>query len=103
MQKPVLLVVDHDEANLEVVGHELATRYGAHYSVRLRSSSDRALRALRHCADSGDDVALVLADQRMPGLSGAELLAAVHEIHPHARRALLIRWGEERESTEALD
>jgi thioredoxin reductase (NADPH) len=102
MKKPVLLVADNDQTNLETVGHELATRYGAHYSVRLESSSDRALHALRQSADAGDDVALVLAEQRLPGLSGAEFLAAAHQVHPHARRALLIQWGEERQSSDAL-
>lgn len=49
---------------------------------------------MRGWTDSGQEVALILADQWLPGLSGVELLAAVGQIAGAARRALLIRWGD---------
>ena len=38
-------------------------------------------------------VAIVLAARGTHGIKGEELLARVHELHPHAKRALLIPWG----------
>jgi thioredoxin reductase (NADPH) len=39
-------------------------------------------------------VALVLADQEMAELPGAELLARVRRLHPPAKRGLLVHWGD---------
>jgi thioredoxin reductase (NADPH) len=39
-------------------------------------------------------VPLVLADQRMPGMGGTQLLARVRQLFPTARRGLLISWGD---------
>ena len=43
---------------------------------------------------AGDRVAVVLADQWMPGLTGPELLGRVPDLHPQAKRALLVGWGD---------
>src|SRR6516162_9684345 len=79
MTKPVLVVVDDEDASLQALARELESRYGAHYRVVSGSSAD---------------VALVLADQQMPGMSGTELLARVRQFFPTARRGLLITWSD---------
>jgi thioredoxin reductase (NADPH) len=53
-----------------------------------------ALARLAELKAAGADVPLVLAEQRLPGISGTELLARVRDIFPTARRGLLITWGE---------
>jgi thioredoxin reductase (NADPH) len=94
MAKPVLVVVDDEDASLQALTRELESRYGAHYQVVSGSSAEVALARLAELKAAGADVPLVLADQRLPGMSGTELLARVRDIFPTARRGLLITWGD---------
>jgi hypothetical protein len=64
MAKPVLVVVDDEDARLRALRLEMESRYGAHYQVVSSSSAD---------------VPLVLADQHMSGISGTQLLARVRQ------------------------
>jgi thioredoxin reductase (NADPH) len=92
MAKPVLVVVDDEDTSLQALTRELESRYGAHYVVMSGSSAEVALARLAELKAAGADVPLVLADQRLPGMSGTELLARVRDIFPTARRGLLITW-----------
>ena len=90
---PVLVAVDDEEQALSRIGDELGRRYSGDYRIVCLSSPDDALSELEAMRARGDDVALVLADQWMPGSTGQELLARVRDLHPLAKRALLIAWG----------
>jgi thioredoxin reductase (NADPH) len=70
MAKPVLMVVDDEDASLQALTRELESRYGAHYKVVSGSSAEVALARLAELKAAGADVPLVLADQRMPGMAG---------------------------------
>jgi thioredoxin reductase (NADPH) len=94
MNPPVLLAVDDDADTLSSVEQELHERYGNHYRVVCLRSPDEARARLEEFAGSGQDVAVVLAAQELPGSTGSELLGDVRRFYPHARRALLIRWGD---------
>ena len=94
MAKPVLVVVDDEDTSLQALARELESRYGAHYQVVSGSSAEVALARLAELKAAGADVPLVLADQRLPGMSGTELLARVRQFFPTARRGLLIAWGD---------
>jgi len=91
---PTILVVDDDVASLAVLSDELRARYGRDYRILSDSSSTEALKHLGALAEAGEEVALILADQWMPHMSGVELLAAAHRITRTARRGLLIQWGD---------
>src|SRR5918998_2604105 len=92
--KPVLLVVDDEAEALRKIEHELRERYGSDYRVVGESSAEASLRKLRELEEAGEVVALVLADQWMPGMSGTDLLTRVREVYPTAKRALLVEWGD---------
>jgi thioredoxin reductase (NADPH) len=94
MARPVIVVVDDEPEMLQVLTDELGSRYGGHYRVVSASSAESALARLAELRAGRADVALVLADQWLPGLTGAELLARCREVHPMARRGLLIAWGD---------
>ena len=94
MAKPVLVVVDDEDASLQALTLELESRYGAHYRVVSGSSAEAALARLAELKAARADVPLVLADQRMPGMGGTQLLARVRDIFPTARRGLLVTWGD---------
>jgi thioredoxin reductase (NADPH) len=93
MPGPVLLAVDDDRDALHVVSTELRHRYSRDYEVVCEASPDAALTKLEALAEEGAEVALVLAAQWLPGTTGTELLGRVHQLHPHAKRGLLIDWG----------
>jgi len=88
-----LIAVDDDRRALDDVEKQLARRYGQDYLVESRSDPDEALRRLQALADRGEDVALVLAASSLSTTSGRHLLEHVRQLHPHARRALLVPPG----------
>ena len=90
--KPVLLIVERDPKALERMEPQLR-RYAGDYRLVFEDSSGRALSALERMRETGEDVALVLAAQWMPEITGAELLARLRDIHPNSKRGLLVDWG----------
>lgn len=95
MAKPVLVVVDDEDASLRMLARELHQRYGASYEIVASSSAEEGLRRLADLRAEGAQVPLILADQWMPGMTGTQLLARARELHPAARRGLLASWGDQ--------
>ena len=94
MSDPVILAVDADPAGLAGVERELLDRYSRHYDVVCTASAAEARDRLTQFRESGNDVAVVLAGKEVDDPSCSELLAEVRRLHPHAKRALLVGWGE---------
>jgi thioredoxin reductase (NADPH) len=92
--RPVILAVDHESDALSRIEDELHRRFGGDYRIVCADSSEDALATLEALRAAGAEVAIVLADQWMPGTSGTDLLARVGNLHPDAKRGLLIRWGD---------
>jgi thioredoxin reductase (NADPH) len=88
-----VLAVDDDPYARDRLGEELQRRYGTDYLVVACATSEGALEWLADAKVKGIPVALVLADQWMPGLTGAELLARVAREYPTTKRGLLIDFG----------
>jgi thioredoxin reductase (NADPH) len=95
MAKPVLVVVDDEDASRQALARELGSRYGAHYRILPVPSPETALARLTALRARGVAVPLVLADHWMPGMTGTEFLARVKDIVPTARRGLLTSWGDQ--------
>jgi thioredoxin reductase (NADPH) len=100
---PLILAVDEDAEALERITGELQ-RYARDYRVVCGPSTDVALAQLESLRERDAAVAIVLAARGTHGIKGEELLARVHELHPHAKRALLIPWGgwADEETAEAI-
>ncbi len=92
--KPVLLTVDDDLPVLRAVERDLRDRYGTDYRVIAASSGTEALEAVRQLTLRGSTVALFLVDQRMPQMTGIELLGATLELQPDAKRVLLTAYAD---------
>jgi thioredoxin reductase (NADPH) len=92
--KPALLVVEDNPDDPEKIARELRKRYGEDYRIVREGSTDAGMRRLRECEAAGDDVALVLADQWMPQMTGSEFLARARHVYPGAKRALLVSQGD---------
>jgi thioredoxin reductase (NADPH) len=90
----VLLSVDDDPSVSRAVARDLRRRYGEHHRVLRASSGPEALEALRELKLRGEQVAVLLADYRMPEMSGIEFLEAAMDLFPRARRALLTAYAD---------
>jgi thioredoxin reductase (NADPH) len=90
MIRPVLVVVDKDAEPLAFVGNELYKRYGEDYDVVCDPSAESALSALQALKDEERSVALIFTDQWMPEMLGTEFLNQANELHPNAKRILLV-------------
>jgi thioredoxin reductase (NADPH) len=89
---PLILAVDEDSEALERITSELQ-RYARDYRVICGPSTEAALAQLEALHEHGEAVAIVLAARGTGALQGEDLLERVHDLHPHAKRALLIPWG----------
>jgi thioredoxin reductase (NADPH) len=94
MNKPVLLVVDDDPQVLAAVRRDLRARYRESYAIVGASSGEEALATVRELKARGDALALVISDQRMPGIQGTEVLAGSRDVYPLARRVLLTAYSD---------
>ena len=92
--RPALVVVDDDPEVLRAVARDLRRRYGDAYRVVRAETGAEAVDAVRQLTDRGEAVALVLSDQRMPGLDGVAVLKEVAEVAPRAKRALLTAYAD---------
>jgi thioredoxin reductase (NADPH) len=93
MPLPVLLAIDEDQGALEAVESQLARRYAPDYRVECLGDREEALRLVTELARAGEEVALVLAGKWLWDTTGGELLERVRELHPHAKRGLLVPSG----------
>jgi thioredoxin reductase (NADPH) len=94
MARPVLLTVDDDPAVSRAVARDLRRHYGEGYRVLRAGSGAEALEALRELKLRGDPVAVLLADHRMPEMTGVEFLERAMDLVPRARRALLTAYAD---------
>ncbi len=103
MSRPAILAVDDDGPVLAAVERDLRERYAEHYQVIAASSGDQALDLLRRLRLREDAVALLLVDQRMPGMSGTEFLAASRALYPEAKRVLLTAYADTDAAIRAIN
>ena len=94
MNKPALLVVDDDPQVLAAVRRDLRSHYREHYTILSAGSGEEALATVRELKARGDSLALILSDQRMPGMLGSEVLARARDVYPVARRVLLTAYAD---------
>ena len=73
LTKPVILVVDDDPQVLAAVRRDLRTRF-REYALVSANSGEQAVSTMHELKSRGDALALVISDQRMPGLQGTEVL-----------------------------
>jgi len=101
--RPVLLAVDDEPSVARAVERDLRRRYGRDYRVLRAESGEEGMSLLREAALRGSPVALLLVDQRMPGMSGVELLEHAIEIAPQARRVLLTAYADTQAAIDAIN
>lgn len=94
MRKPVILAVDDDAAVLGAIERDLRQQYRGDYRVMKAGTPAEGLETAKELAARNVPVALFLVDQRMPGMTGLELLSQVMPLHPDSRRVLLTAYAD---------
>lgn len=101
-ERPAIVVVDDEPAALASMLDALTRRFGTDYRVAPYLSAAAALDAVGAMKKEGAEIALVIADQWMPEMTGIEFLDRVRAIEPAPKRALLVAWGDQTASPTIL-
>lgn len=101
--RPVLLTVDDDPDVLHAVERDLRRQYASTYRVVRAGSGGSALDTLQELKRRAVPVALLLADQRMPGMSGVELLEEAKVLYPDVKSVLLTAYADTDAAIEAIN
>jgi thioredoxin reductase (NADPH) len=101
--RSVLVTVDDDPGVSRAVARDLRRRYGEHHRIVRAESGDTALEALRQMKLRGDQVAVLLADYRMPGMTGIEFLERAMDVYPYAKRILLTAYADTSAAIDAIN
>ena len=100
--RPAFLVVDDDRDVVAALEEALVRRFGADYRIIAESLPERGLSILERLRDRDEQVAVVIADEWMPRMTGLDFLLRAHQMHPAARRALLLDAFADRSAHEPL-
>jgi thioredoxin reductase (NADPH) len=97
MQQPIIFLIVHEESVLKALHRDINKRFGTDYTIYSEQDPLSALNRLQTMATEPEPVALLIADQRMPEMSGVDFLVKAHKLHPSSKRILLV----ERDYTRA--
>ena len=103
MAVPAILSVDDEPEVLRAVERDLRRKYGKDYRVLGTDSGSAAVDLLHQLKTRGESVALLLCDQRMPSMSGLEVLGQSMQIFPQAKRALLTAYADTNAAIAAIN
>jgi thioredoxin reductase (NADPH) len=101
--RAAIVTVDDDPSVSRAVARDLRRQFGADYRIVRAESGPAALDALREMKLRGDQVAVILADYRMPDMSGIEFLENAMDVFPDARRALLTAYADTSAAIDAIN
>ena len=100
---PILLTVDDDPEVSRSLARDLRQQYGEDYRIRRAESGPAALDALKELKLRDEKVGLLLADHRMPEMTGVEFLEQAREFYPKARRVLLTAYADTEAAIGAIN
>jgi thioredoxin reductase (NADPH) len=92
--RPSILAIDDEPEVLNAVVRDLRTKYGSEYRILSAGSGEEASETIRELSVRGDPLALVVADQRMPKVTGLDVLRIVVELTPNTRKVLLTAYAD---------
>jgi thioredoxin reductase (NADPH) len=102
-RRPTILAVDDEPSVLAAVARDLRRGFGEHYRILRAGSGPDALELLNEMRRRGENLAMIVADQRMPGMEGTELLLKARQIYPDAKRVLLTAYADTSAAIAAIN
>jgi thioredoxin reductase (NADPH) len=103
MNEPIIFCIDDDVQVLRAITRDLKTQYRNEYKILSTSSVSEALESLLQLKNQGDQVALFIADQRMPEMDGVTFLVKALELFPEANRVLLTAYSDTSAAIKAIN
>ena len=103
MKKPIILVVDDDAQVLRAIERDLRSRYRKDYRILSAASGEEALQTVEELKLRNEEVALLLSDQRMPGMLGVDFLQKARRHYPQAKRILLTAYSDTNAAIRAIN
>lgn len=102
-RRPAIVAVDDEPAVLAAIARDLRRGFGERFRVLRASSGEEALGVLRELRSRGEAVALLIADQRMPGMEGTRYLTEARKLVPDAKRVLLTAYADTQAAIAAIN
>ncbi len=102
-RRPVILAVDDEPAVLAAVARDLRRGFGERFRIMRAASGPEALDILGEIRTRGEQVALLVADQRMPGMAGTDYLTRARRLVPEAKRVLLTAYADTEAAISAIN
>jgi thioredoxin reductase (NADPH) len=103
LTKPAIIAVDDDRVVRSAVERDLRRQYGKDFRILSADSGAVAIEVLKELKLRGNPVALMLADQRMPQMTGVEFLAQAIQLFPDAKRLLLTAYADTEVAIRAIN
>ena len=103
MPKPTILTVDDDPGVLASISRDLRSRYGQDYRIVQATSGAKALDVLTELALRARPVALIATDQRMPEMTGIQMLTQGRQHAPDAKLLLLTAYADTDAAIQAIN
>jgi thioredoxin reductase (NADPH) len=102
-RRAAIVAVDDEPAVLAAVARDLRRGFGERYRILRATAGAEALELVRELRKRGDQVALLIADQRMPGMAGTEYLVEARKLAPDAKRVLLTAYADTEAAIAAIN
>ena len=102
-RRPAIVAVDDDPAVLAAVARDLRRGFGERYRIVRAQSGAEGLDLIRQIRARGEQVALLIADQRMPGMPGTDYLVEARKLVPDAKRVLLTAYADTEAAIAAIN
>ena len=102
-RRAAIVCVDDEPAVLAAVARDLRRQFGERYRIVRATSGAEALAALKELVTRGEQVALLVADQRMPQMAGTEYLVEARKLVPDAKRVLLTAYADTEAAIQAIN
>jgi thioredoxin reductase (NADPH) len=98
-----MLTVDDDPAVSRAVARDLRRHYGEEHRIVRAETGPDALETLKELKLRGETVAMLVADYRMPQMTGIEFLERAMDLYPAARRVLLTAYADTHAAIDAIN
>jgi thioredoxin reductase (NADPH) len=102
-RRPAIVAVDDEPPVLAAVARDLRRGFGERFRILRAGSGAEALEMLRELRSRGDQVAMLIADQRMPAMPGTQYLLEARKLVPDAKRVLLTAYADTEAAIEAIN
>jgi len=103
VRRPAIVAVDDEAPVLAAVARDLRRGFGERFRILRAGSGAEALELLRELRTRGDQVAMLIADQRMPGMPGTQYLVEARKLVPDAKRVLLTAYADTEAAIAAIN